>query len=356
MNDSVAKLLISPKTGLKEAMKKMNVTGEGILLVVDEENRLLGTLTDGDIRRFILNTGTITGRIDKCFNIAAVFLREKDGKEHAKRLMIQKRLEAIPVVDEHNRVKDLHTWNKLFNGTRTFVKKKNIPVVIMAGGKGERLEPFTKVLPKPLIPIGNKTTIEIIMERFYRYGFDTFIYTLNYKKEYLKLFLKENNGLFPYTIDWVEEESFLGTVGSLSLLRDKLNSTFFVANCDSLLNINFEEVLKWHKEYRAAVTIVGCHNEYKIPFGVLELSNGKVMEVLEKPVHDIIINTGVYVIEPRVISYIPDNTAKDMNELVNDIADKENVTVYPIYDKWLDIGQWGEYRKTLQELEKSSDV
>ncbi|MBF0557361.1 MAG: nucleotidyl transferase, partial [Nitrospirae bacterium] len=154
-----------------------------------------------------------------------------------------------------------------------------------------------------------------------------------------------------YTIDWVEEDDFLGTAGGLSLLKDKITGTFLITNCDSILDADYHEILKWHKQHEAAMTIVGCHNEVKIHFGVLELSDGRLGRILEKPVHDVIINTGVYVMEPHVISFIPEGTSIDMNELIDIVMKKEKVSVYPIYGGWFDIGQWEEFKKNSEELE-----
>jgi NDP-sugar pyrophosphorylase family protein len=255
------------------------------------------------------------------------------------------------MLDDNGVILDVILWTDILTGKKQSApsqKLKTNQIVIMAGGEGTRLDPFTRIFPKPLIPIGNKPAIEIIMERFYGCGFHRFIYTLNYKKEYLKLFLRENN--FPYSIEWIEEDDFLGTAGSLSLLGDKLTDTFFVANCDSLLDVNFEEILSWHKEHKAAMTLIGCHSEVKIPFGVLQMSDGKLNKILEKPVHDVIINTGVYVMEPHLISYMPKGKKMDINELIDLVAEKEKITVYPIYSGWFDLGQWGEYKKSVEKL------
>ena len=345
-------LLISIDTTVKEAMQKLDETAEKILFVVDNEKRLLGTLTDGDIRRGIINNigfqDSIKGVIEREFTAIKRGIPEME--EYAKRIMVERKIEQIPILDENNIIVDVVLWTDILGDKeklKTHEMKSN-QVVIMAGGKGTRLDPFTKILPKPLIPIGNKTVIELIMERFYKHGFRNFIYTLNYKKEYLKLYLKENN--FPYSIEWVEEPDFLGTAGSLTLLQDKLKDTFFVVNCDSLLDSDFEEILKWHKENDAAMTIVGCHNEVKIHFGVLELSNGRLERILEKPVHDVIINTGIYVMEPHVISCIPKGRAVNMNEVIDLINEKEKVSVYPISTGWFDIGQWEEYQKSVEKL------
>ncbi len=346
------KLMTSADTTIKEAMQKLNETAEKILFVVDNKERLLGTVTDGDIRREIINNAGFQDSIEDV--IQRKFTAIKQGmpgiNEYAKQMMVERKIEQIPILDEDNVIVDVMLWTDLLGEEmhlQTPTLKQNY-VIIMAGGKGTRLDPFTKILPKPLIPIGNKTVIELIMERFYRYGFYNFIYTLNYKKEYLKLYLKENN--FPYSIDWVEEPDFSGTAGSLTLLQDKLKDTFFVVNCDSLLDSDFEDILKWHKENNAAMTIIGCHNEVKIPFGVLELSNGRLERILEKPVHDVIINTGIYVMEPHVISYIPKGRAVDMNEVIDLISKKEKVSIYPISTGWFDIGQWEEYRKLVNNF------
>lgn len=345
-------LLIHADTTIKQAMQRLNETAEKILFVINDKNKLLGTVTDGDIRRGLVNGCGFSDIIEKIMHKNFISLPgnllEKD--ESAKKLMLEKKIEQLPIVDDMGIILDVILWTDMLGDKPVVKQKKSYPnhVVIMAGGRGTRLDPFTRILPKPLIPIGAKPIIELIMERFYKHGFSNFIYTLNYKKGYLKLFLKEND--FPYNINWVEEEDFMGTAGSLSLLKDMITDTFFVANCDSLMDINFEDILKWHKEHKAAITIIGCHNEIKIPFGVLKLSNGILEEMSEKPVHDVMINTGVYVLEPHIISYLPENKKFDMNELIDIVNKKEKVTVYPIYDGWLDIGQWGEYKKALDNF------
>src|SRR3990170_6307824 len=301
-------ILILSDTTIKQAMQKLSDTQERILFVVDIDKKLLGTINDGDIRRALINGLKFDDSVGNVMhkNFVSVDRDIVDIEGYSKKLMLEKKIEQIPVLDGTGVISDVILWTDII-GEGKGSEPANLfdtPVVIMAGGKGTRLDPFTRILPKPLIPIGNKPVIEIIMERFYKYGFHCFTYTLNYKKEYLKLFLKENP--FPYTIDWVEEDDFLGTAGSLSLLKDKIDDTFFVVNCDSLLEINFEQVIHWHKEQKASMTVIGCHNEVKIPFGVLQLSDGRLQSISEKPVHDVIINTGVYVMEPHVLSYLPD--------------------------------------------------
>jgi len=347
-------LLVKGDITIKQAMQRLNETAEKIIFVVDKGKKLVGTVTDGDVRRGIINGLKITNTIENIIHMhpTTVIRNRTDEEGHVKEIMVRNKLDHIPVLDDEGQVVDVIFWIDIIkekSDIKPTVLNDN-KVVIMAGGKGTRLDPFTKVLPKPLMPIGNKSIIEIIMERFFQFGFHRFTYTLNYKKEYLKLFLKENR--FPYDIDWVEEEDFMGTAGGLSLLARKAKETFFVTNCDSLLEVDFNKVLAWHGEHKAIITVIGCYNEVKIPFGVLDISDGKLESISEKPVHDVIINTGVYVMEPRIFSYIPKDTKMDMNELIVKVMEKEKVSVYPIYGGWLDIGQWEEYRETVKYLGK----
>lgn len=351
-------LLIPTDITIKQAMQKLSETQERILFVVDKKDKLLGTITDGDIRRGLINGIGFDNNVESLMHKDFIYIstKIKDIENRAKQLMLDTKIEQIPVLNENGEIVNVILWTDILmekEDTKTKRLYQN-HVVIMAGGKGTRLDPFTKILPKPLIPIGNKPVIELIMERFYKYGFHKFIYTLNYKKEYLKLYLKESS--FPYVIDWVEEDDFLGTAGGISLLKDKVKDTFFVINCDSLLDVDFEEILGWHKEHNAAITIIGCHNEVKIPFGVLKLSNGRLEKIVEKPVHDVIINTGAYVMEPQIISFIPDGKPIDMNKLIELVAEKEKVSVYPISTGWFDIGQWEEYKKSIEKLQEIEDV
>lgn len=350
--DKLKSLLILPEITIKQAMQKLSETQEKILFVIDKKNKLLGTVTDGDIRRGLIKGFSFSDDVKSIMHkkFSYISFAEPEIKEHSKQVMLEAKVEQVPVLNTKGEIIDVILWRDILEESKQLEAKKSYTnqVIIMAGGKGTRLDPFTKILPKPLIPIGNKPIIELIMEKFYSYGFSNFIYTLNYKKEYLKLFLRENK--FPYNIDWVEEEDFLGTIGSLSLLKDKIKDSFFVSNCDSLLDVNFANVLKWHKEHKAVITIIGCHNEVKIPFGVLELAEGKVKKIMEKPVQDVIINTGAYVMEPKVISYIPKGKPMDMDKLIDLVLQKAKVSVYPIYSGWFDIGQWEEYKKTVEKM------
>lgn len=355
--DKLNKLLITGDKSIKEAMQQIGPASAGILFVVDDHKKLVGTLTDGDIRRGLLRGRQFDDRVE-----AVAFKKfmavKKDTPNligYVKRMIKETMNEQIPIVDENGQIVDVILLIDVMetNGNTVPQVLRSNPVVIMAGGIGTRLDPFTKILPKPLIPVGDLPVIDVIMKNFYRYGMHRFTYTLNYKKEYIKLYLSENNR--GYKIDWVEETEFLGTAGSLSLLKDKISETFFVANCDSLLTVDYGKILRWHARQKAMITIIGCHREYKIPFGVLQLADGKLEKILEKPVHDMIINTGVYVMEPGVLDYIPAGQHIDMNELIDRVSAKEKVSVYTVYDGWLDIGQWKEYKKNIDKIDGAPD-
>lgn len=351
-NLDLNKFLISPDTTIKKAMKTLDTTAERILLVVDADRILIGTITDGDIRRGLIRGYKFSDAVVKIIH-RKFFAISEDIRDHAeklKKIMIDKEIEQVPVLDAQGRIVELIIWTEIFGNKKDAGKKRIMsnPVVIMAGGKGARLDPFTKILPKPLIPIGEKPIVEIIMNRFFQDGFKKFIFTLNYKKEYIKMFFKENT--FPYSIDWVEEDEFTGTAGSLALLSGKIKESFFVTNCDILMDVDYQDVLNWHIGHGNMMTLIGCHREVEIPYGILEMDNGRLKRFIEKPNYDMIINTGVYLLEPESLKLIPKGKPMDMNHLIAKVSGIGKVSVYPIHQGWLDIGQWEEYKKSIKHL------
>lgn len=345
-------LLIPPDATIKFAMQKLNETAEKILFVVNDI-KVLGTVTDGDIRRELLNGIKFSDPVERVMYKDFVFIScdEPNMKDKARALMLSKEIEQIPVLDKYGDIIDVMLWTDVFGEKeqQETTQSYDNPVVIMAGGKGTRLDPFTRVLPKPLIPVGDKPILEIIMDGFYKNGFNNFFLTLNYKKEYIKMFLKEN--AFPYKAEYVEESEFMGTAGSLSLLKDSIKESFFVTNCDIIVNANYADILKWHKAYNNLITVVGCHKEVKISYGILEMGDGMLKRFVEKPSYDFLINTGFYVFEPEIISLVEEGKYMDMNVLIELAMKRGKVSVYPLHDGWFDVGQWGEYKASLKILE-----
>lgn len=351
MHDKLDKLFISLEASIKEAMKQMDLTGEKILIVVDRENKLLGTMTDGDIRRFILKSGSTTGQVALCFNKTSISQQEGDGEDHARNLMIENKLEAIPVTDKDKCVRDLFVWSDLFKDTKRHVEKIDVPVVIMAGGKGERLDPFTKILPKSLIPVGEKPILEVIMDTFNQHGIKNFYLTVNYKGEMIKSYF-ENVELM-YNLNFIWEKDFLGTAGGLRFLPEDFPKTFIVSNCDILVDADYSDLLKFHKENKNDLTMIGAFKHHIIPYGVIEFStNGTVEKITEKPEYDFNINTGVYVMEKKTLNYIPKDKFFHTTHLMeNLLKDGKKIGVYPVSEKsYIDIGQWEEYRENVRRF------
>ncbi|GAB6076183.1 nucleotidyltransferase family protein [Desulfurobacterium crinifex] len=350
-------IFIYPETSIKEALKKLDKTAEKILLVVDEEKRLVGTLTDGDIRRYIIKTGKLSGMVKDIYNKNPIAMQESSlSEKEIKKVFIEKKIEVLPIVDENNKVVDYLTWTRVFSEkekTRLYKGKEiNVPVVIMAGGKGTRLSPFTKVLPKPLIPVGEKTIIEHIIDRFYRFGVRKFYITLNYKGEMIEAYFK---GLEKdYEVEFIWEETFLGTAGSLKLLEDKLEKdVFFVSNCDILVDADYSEILDFHRNSGSVFTSVTAIRHYRIPYGVVMTSNGGVIDkIMEKPEYTFQINTGVYLSNKNVLELIPQGSPFDMPELINTLLERgEKVFAYPVNEgAYIDIGEWKEYKMALKKL------
>lgn len=349
-------LLISSETSIKQAIQRLNETAEKILFVNDEQDKLLGTVTDGDVRRGIIAGLQLTEPVELIMKKEFIFVRSDctDIQKEARKLMQQHVIEQIPVLGDDGIIKDVLLWidflaAEIKSGEKAKVVLNN-PVVIMAGGKGTRLDPFTKILPKPLIPIGEKPVIEHIMDRYSENGFSRFILIVNYKKEMIKAYFGER--ILPYHITFVEEEEFYGTAGGLFLLRSALTQTFIVTNCDTVLEGSYLDFLHWHREHNNVMTIIGSHKEITVPYGVLCMNNGILDKIDEKPKLDLFINTGTYLFEPAVFDFIKDRQHLDMDKLVREIRANraDRVGVYPHWGGWLDIGQWDEYWKSLKEL------
>ncbi|MEN2768693.1 nucleotidyltransferase family protein [Ornithinibacillus xuwenensis] len=342
-------LFISSEVTINEAIKKLDITAKKILLVT-EENKLQGIITDGDIRRWILKRGDLTENVGSIMNKSPKFIYEYD-KPKAKDILKQEMIEAIPVLNMEHEVTDIVFWNERFNEKLNHYQKLDNPVVIMAGGKGTRLEPYTKIIPKPLIPIGDTPIVERIINRFKEYGCHNFHMTVNYKKNMIKAYF--NDLQKDYSVSYIDEEEPLGTAGSLHLLKNKLDSTFFVSNCDILIDGNYSDMLKYHIENGNKITLVSSLKHYTIPYGVIKLNEtSNVKQMIEKPEYAYLVNTGMYILEPECLEDIPPNTFFHITELINQyIETGEKIGVYPISENaWLDMGQFKEMENMIEKL------
>lgn len=330
---------------LAEAMRKIDVNATGILFLADSSNKLVACITDGDMRRFLLGGGKIDAPAMKAANQNPKFAFTE---EEAKALYHKRNWIVIPIVDVERHVINLYTGEEGATKERASL---NIPVVINAGGRGTRLDPFTRVLPKPLIPVGELPIIEHIMKEYQSYDCNEFHIIVNYKRDLMKAYFSENEN--HYDINWYDEEKPLGTGGGLSLLRGKLNGTFFFTNCDNLLRANYERMLQFHKENKNVITMVCAYKNFSIPYGVIEMGkNGTIESMKEKPLVSYLTNTGIYIVEPEVIEDIEDNVAVGFPDIVDkQRAKSKNVAVFPVSEnEWMDMGQLNELEKMRKRL------
>jgi len=351
MRGDISSLLIKRDVMIRDAMKKMDDGAERILFVTDEDMKMLGTLTDGDIRRWILSEGALFESIDKLFNQNPISVDENYNMDNVRDTMIEQKIDWIPVVDKERRIVDVIIWEDIFKGKQRDKDILNVPVVIMAGGTGLRLDPFTKILPKPLIPIGDKPISEITMDSFYEYGCREFYLILGYKAEMVKSYF--DNTELKYRINYIKEDKPLGTIGGLSLLPQDFAEDFLVTNCDTIIKANYADIFKFHMDNGHDITMVGSMQHFTVPYGVINIdSKGSLKGIIEKPEYDFLTNTGMYVVKKNIIDSIPKDKMFHVTDLIE--ALKKNggrVGVYPISQKsWLDVGQWEEYRKTLREF------
>lgn len=349
---NIDSLKIRKEVNIRDAMKKIDAVAKGILFVVSDNDELVGALTDGDFRRWILKNGSMEESVESVMNKNPIYLMEGDVSS-ADEVMIEKSITAIPIINLNRNILDIKFLNK-----NVFIENKNkslkdVPIVIMAGGLGTRLYPYTKILPKPLIPIGDTPIIERIIDKFCLYGGKDFYLTVNYKKNMIKSYFNELDK--DYFINYVEEDKPLGTGGSLSLLKGKINKTFFVSNCDILIEADYESILKYHKEKGNKVTVISSVKNFQIPYGVFKLNeNGNINEIVEKPVYTFLINTGMYVIEPDVINDIPEGEFYNLPDIVEEYMNNGvPVGVYPISEQsWMDMGQISEMKEMVEKIEE----
>ena len=347
-------LLINHKFTIKEAMEALDKTAEKVLLVVDDGQALIGTLTDGDIRRHILKGRNLSGTIQDAFHSNPIFiLQENFDPDKIKVVFLENKIDLIPILDQNRKVVDFITWGRAFGNNRKPENQKlDVPVVIMAGGKGTRLEPFTRVLPKPLIPVGDKPVIDYIIDRFRVYGISEFYLTIHHMAKIIRAYFEDKEP--DYSVGIVEEDEPRGTAGSLKLLADKLNKPFFVSNCDIVIETDYADLYRFHMQNKYDITLVASAKQFNIPYGICELNGGGSLErIEEKPEYNFLVNAGMYVLNPGVLELIPDNQLFHITHLIDKV--KENggqIGVYPVSEKaWIDVGQWAEYRKALKVIE-----
>lgn len=346
----VEELFLAPDATVLEALRKLDETGQRILFIAPE-GRLQAALTDGDIRKFFLRGGTPDQTVDRAANYHPLSLPIAE-RGRAREVLQAHRIDALPILDKRGVITDIVFAYKLDVDNR---KRVDIPVVMMAGGLGTRLYPYTKILPKPLIPVGEQPIAELIIDRFRDFGCHDFTMIVNYKRGMIKSYFTDLEK--DYTVHFADEDVFMGTGGGLCLLKGKIQSPFFFTNCDTLLDVDFGDIYEYHKKHGNLVTMICAFKHYTVPYGVVELGqDGGIAAMREKPELDFLTNTGVYVVEPRVVEEMRDGEVIGFPDVIERYrAAGEKVGVYPIGENsWMDMGQLEELEKMRRKLENQS--
>lgn len=344
----MSNILIDEECPIFEAMELLNKSGKRILFVL-RNNRLAASLTDGDIRRGILKGKKIDEQIRMVANYCPIYLF-KEQIENAETLIEKEQIDAVPIINEDHEIIEVVFAKPIYEEIHKF--DCDVPVIIMAGGIGARLQPYTEVLPKPLIPINGMPIIEHIIRQFSKYGCNDFNIVVNYKRNMIKAYFDDIEK--DYHINYVFEEKRLGTGGGISLLQGKIDKTFILSNCDIIIDEDMVDVYRIHKEQKNVITMVCAKKNYVIPYGVITVNtDGEIETMQEKPQIDFLTNTGCYIVEPRVLEEMDYNEPIDFPDIIKSyISHNERVGVYIIQDdKWADMGEMENLKIMKQKLE-----
>ena len=340
------KSLLSSSATIHDAIEHIEASEGKISLVVDTDRRLLGTVTDGDIRRGILRGLNLDAPVTEVMKRSAITVKADMGTEQILALMREKSLRHIPVVDSSGRVIGLETLAELIQPVR-----KDNWVVIMAGGRGTRLRPLTEQVPKPMLKVGDRPLLEAIIAAFVEQGFRRFYISINYLAQSVKDYFGDGSR-HSVEIQYLEEIEPLGTAGSLSLLPEPPDKPIFVINGDILTSVSFTDMLNFHEEHAAKATLAVRGYEFQIPFGVVDIDEYQITEIAEKPVKRYLVNAGIYVIDPELLSLVPKRDQFTMPELILRAQQKGYPTfAFPIREDWMDIGRFEDLVRANQVAE-----
>jgi len=351
MIERIKSRVIAPSVSLLDAMKLMDEVKVKMLFVFEDEH-FVSILTVGDIQRAIVKNIALEEQVGHVVERNKKFALKGEPMESIREKMLRLRAECMPVLDEQGELVDVIFWRDLFENEETDLRPKiDLPVVIMAGGKGTRLKPITNVIPKPLVPIGDKTILEVIMDQFEYIGCHKFYMSVNYKADMMKYYLSQLD--HKYDIEFFMEDKPLGTIGSVSLLKGKITTPFFVSNCDSINEQDYRDVWDYHVNNHNDMTIVTMVKSFKIPYGVIETGEDGLMTALkEKPEQTYQVNTGVYILNPELINEIPEGEFFHITHLMEKVqARGGRVGCFPVSEhSWKDMGEWPEYLKMIDVL------
>lgn len=336
---------ITPKDTLMAALQTINASKVQVALVVDQEDRLLGTVTDGDVRRALLKDGDLSEPVENFMNVKPITASINDHPEAIFAMMRRKVIRHVPILDENGKVVDIEVLGK-----KSIMPKRDNIVVLMAGGLGTRLRPLTEIKPKPLLTVGGKPILETILESMVAHGFWRFYISVNYKADMIKDHFGDGSR-WNVEISYLEEKDFCGTAGSLALINETPTEPLLLMNGDILSNVNFHRLLAFHEQNQSTATVAAYKHQSTIPFGVLEVQGETVTGLQEKPVSHHLINAGIYVLSPEAVNRIPENSEYNITDLLAELLkDGNKVTAFPIHEYWRDVGNHVEFEQANREF------
>lgn len=343
--ESWENLLIAPETSIADAIRVIDAGSARIVLVVDGARRLLGTVTDGDVRRGLIRQVSLGEPVARIMNPRPKTLCRGTEREQALALFRDNDLLQVPVVDEEGRLIGLESYRDLLA-----VPARDNWVFLMAGGFGKRLRPLTDDCPKPMLRLGDKPILETIVERFVAAGFRKFYVSVHYLAEQIKEHFGDGSRL-GITIRYVEEDEPLGTAGALGLLPEIGGLPLIMMNGDLLTHLDFGSLLARHEERGGDMTVCVREYDYQVPFGVIQMQGEQVLDIVEKPVHSFFVNAGIYVLSPAAAASVRPGERRDMPDLIRErIARGNRVDIFPIHEYWLDIGRLDDFERAQTEF------
>ncbi len=342
--------LVKESDSIREAMKRIDQSGLQIAVITDGGRRLRGVVTDGDIRRGILEGTDLDAPVYTVMNEDPITARPQEDRESLIDRMQACGVRQIPLVDDEGHVVRIEVLDHLLEP-----EARPNPVVLMAGGLGTRLRPLTEDCPKPLLEVGDKPILETILEGFIAYGFRRFYLSVNYKAGMIEDYFGDGSD-WDVDISYVHEEQRLGTAGPLSLLPEQPDETMIVMNGDLLTNLNYAHLLDFHREHDAAATMCVREHETQVPYGVIETDDQYMEGIEEKPTEHYFVNAGIYVLESETLEYVPEKEFLDMPELFERLIDGgREATVFPVREYWQDVGRQEDFRRANGEYEDVFD-
>ena len=341
----VLEISITPDVSVMNALKQLDKTALQILLVVDDDARLLGTITDGDVRRAVLHGVDLQAPVCEIMQRNPVTVTPSVPRDEVVALMRDRFVHCVPVVDDSGFVVGLESESRLL-----LEGVEDAWVVLMAGGLGMRLRPLTESVPKPLLKVNGKPMLEHILENLAEQGFRHFFLSVNYKAEMIKDYFGDGSG-FGVHVTYLEEDKPLGTGGALSLLpKDEAPDNIIVMNGDLLTSLNFRQFLDYHRSHCGIATMAVRDYSIKVPYGVVRVEGDRFVDIVEKPAHSYFVNAGIYVLSKKVVSSLPENEHVDIPDVFEDLASRgENILVFPVREHWRDVGSHEDYKMAQQE-------